>query len=176
MEYQKKIVEVIRPSISKLILDSKLQSTEKLDAKRRLLPRNAFPVGSSVMIKDPVFLSKHSRIGKRDAPYIGPYIVVRRDRNGNFILKDMDEVQLDRHVPPDQMKPLSSDSAAAVDDIQTVELVINHRGEPGQFEYLVKWKKLPVEESSWVPAHDFLDTQCIRDYWTRVDSMSSKDE
>ena len=176
MEYQMKIVEVIRPSISKLILDSKLQSTEKLDAKRRLLPRNAFPVGSSVMIKDPVFLSKHSRIGKRDAPYIGPYIVVRRDRNGNFILKDMDEVQLDRHVPPDQMKPLSSDSAAAVDDIQTVELVINHRGEPGQFEYLVKWKKLPVEESSWVPAHDFLDTQCIRDYWTRVDSMSSKDE
>jgi hypothetical protein len=174
LEYQKKIVEVIRPSISKLILDTKVRAAGKLDTTRRLLPRNAFPPDAEVMIKDPAFLSKHSRIGKRDAPYIGPYAVVRRDRNGNYVLKDTDGTLVNRHVPPDQMKPGPSEPSDNA-DIQTVELVINHRGEPGSFEYLTKWKDLPLAESTWVPAHDFIDTQCIRDYWTRVDTIASQD-
>jgi transposase InsO family protein len=175
LEYQRKILEVIRPSIAKRVLESKVRATDKLNASQRQLPSGSFPDGSTVMIKDPAFLAKHSRIGKRDAYYIGPYTVVRCDRNGNYVLQDTDGKELNRHVPPDQIKPHSADSSN-ISDIRTVELVMGHRGEHGHFEYLVKWKELPPSESTWVPAHDFMDTQCIADYWSTLDRLAAQNK
>jgi hypothetical protein len=115
-------------------------------------------------------------MGKRETKYIGPYTVVRKDRNGNYVLKDTDDKELNRHVPPDQMKHRddSINSSNTTNDVYEVEYIMDHRGEPNQFEYKVKWKGYPNSQSTWEPAHNFLDTTCIRNYWTKVDNLASR--
>ena len=169
--FQQRVLSVIFPAISSRIVQTKVRMTSKLNQQRRAVPADAFRDGSLVMIKDPAYLGKNPRKGKRDATYIGPYRILRKDRNGNFVLQDTDGNELQRRVPPDQLKEHSSPNGQAEQDIYEVESVVDHRGEPGHFEYRVKWKGSPSSENTWEPAHNFIDTQCIRDYWKRVDDQ-----
>jgi hypothetical protein len=179
MDYQRRVLSVIYPSISQRILYQKEHMVSKLNKTRRIISYTAFPIGSEVMIKDPQFLSEKSHKGKKEASYIGPYVITRKDQNGNFILKDTDGVELNRHVPPDQLKPRNktpspndNDNIGDIDDdIYEVDHIIDHRGEPGKFEYRVKWKGYPESQSTWEFAHNFMDTQCIRDYWNKIDKI-----
>jgi hypothetical protein len=127
------------------------------------------------MIKDTAFMTNRQNMGKKAVKYAGPYTVVRQDRNGNYVLKDTDDKELPRHVPVDQIKHRDDqpNNPDAEDDIYEVENILDHRGEPQHFEYRVKWRGYPIDEASWEPAHSFLDTQCIRDYWKRVDDRAA---
>src|SRR5689334_6436147 len=72
---------------------------------------------------------------------------------------------LDRHTPPDQLKLLSK-KARDVDlqeNVYELERVCDHRGSPGHYEYLVKWKN--YRQKTWEPASSFHDDTLIRDYW-----------
>ena len=77
-DYQSKILTTVFPAVRERILAQKDKMVARLNEQRKLLDQNAFPVGSLVMIKDPAFLNKNPRIGKRDAPYIGPYEITRK--------------------------------------------------------------------------------------------------
>jgi hypothetical protein len=160
-QHQHKIASLIYPAITERTKNSKDALIKSLNKQRRQLLPSAFPSGSTVMIID------HTRANKFEPKYIGPYTVVRRSRGGAYVLKDMTGDQLDRRVPPDQMKLLHR--AARQKDIDEptyeVESIINHRGNPGQYEYLVKWKNYSDENNSWEPAVNFLDDKCIQDYW-----------
>jgi Chromo (CHRromatin Organisation MOdifier) domain len=149
----------------------------RLNKNRRIIPNTEYAVGSLVMIKDPSYISNKHNMGKRETKYIGPYTVVRKDRNGNYVVRDTDGNQINRHIPPDQMKHRDDDTNASntTDNIYEVESIIDHRGEPSHFDYKVKWKGYPMSESTWEPAHNFNDTTCIRDYWAKIDSIAMKD-
>ena len=113
------------------------------------------------MLKDP------RKKDKRDANYVGPYSIGRKDQNGNCVLVDNDGVSLARHVPPDQLKfmslPATSNSLELSDNVRTIKSVVDHKGNPGiSFEYLVRWAD---GTESWEPASGFYDTECIRTYW-----------
>lgn len=66
--------------------------------------------------------------------------------------------------------PLTVDSDGA--GIWVVDKILNHkinrRGRKHTYQYLVSWKGWPVENNSWIPAENFVDQQCIDDYWSNV--------
>jgi hypothetical protein len=108
-----------------------------------------------------------TRANKFEPKYVGPYTVVRRTHRGNYLLRDATGDLLDRHVPPDQLKliakkPRARDKAA---EIFEVESLLEHRGEPGKREYLVRWKGYGESDNSWEPEASFLDTAITQRYW-----------
>jgi hypothetical protein len=160
-EHQHKIASLIYPAITERVKNSKDALIKSLNKQRRQLLPTAFPSGSTVMITDPI------RGNKREPKYIGPYIVVRRSRGGAYVLKHLRGEPLDRRVPPDQMKLLHRSARKKDTDepVFDIDLIIDHRGKPGQYEYLIKWKGYSDEDNTWEPAVNFLDDKCIQDYW-----------
>ena len=106
------------------------------------------------------------RANKFEPKYVGPYHVVRRIRNGAYLLRDPSTGDLlDRHVPPDQLKLVSKKPRASDlrDNQFEVDSILKHRGEPGKYEYYVKWKH--YNDRTWEPQASFLDDTVIKNYW-----------
>ena len=97
--------------------------------------------------------------------------MVRRARNGAYVLKDATGDLLDRHVPADQLKILAKVKRAAgsanTDDVYEVESIITHRGDAPAYDYRVRWKGYSADDDSWEPASAFLDSRIINEYWKR---------
>ncbi|HVX00123.1 MAG TPA: RNase H-like domain-containing protein, partial [Candidatus Babeliaceae bacterium] len=163
-EHQKKIISLIYPAITDRIVSGKNKVMASLNKQRRLLLPTAFPAGSTVMIVDP------HRQNKFEPKYIGPYVIVRRSHGGSYVLRDMTGDILDRKVPPDQIKMVSKAKRQKDIDIPTYEVdrIIAHRGDPGDYQYLVQWKGYGEDERTWEPASNFLDHSVIKDYWKAI--------
>jgi hypothetical protein len=161
-QHMSKIQSLIYPAILDRTMVSKNKMIKALDAKRRLLTTNEFPVGAIVMLRDPL------RQNKFEPKYIGPYSIIRRTRNGNYQLKDGAGDFLERHIPPDQLKLISKKPRKQDTEEQeyVVENIVGHRGQAGAYEYQTKFKGYPVPE--WIPAENFVDTACISKYWKAI--------
>ena len=160
-EHQKKIVSLIYPAISDRIKSGKDQLMKAIDRKRRQLLPSALPNGATVMIID------KNRSNKFEPKFVGPYIIVRRSRGGSYILRDMSGDMLDRRVPADQLKILNR-TKRKIDEtlpIHDIDRIVRHRGEPGRYEYLTKWKNYDESENTWEPAVNFLDDKVVQEYW-----------
>ena len=79
-EHQDKILSIIYPAISDRIKGAKDKLVEILKKHRHMILPSSVPTGATVMIKDP------TRDNKFEPKYIGPYIIVRRARNGAYVL------------------------------------------------------------------------------------------
>ncbi len=162
-EHQRKILSLVYPAISERIKSGKDKMIAGLDRTRKLLLPSSLPGGSTVMLLDP------KRTNKFEPKYIGPYTVIRRSRNGAYLLKDATGMPLDRHVPIDQLKiVIKGKQRRQIDQDQEVfevETILEHRGVPGAYEYRVHWKGYSTEEDSWEPASSFLDDKVIQQYW-----------
>jgi transposase InsO family protein len=165
-EHQEKILSLIYPAISERIKGGKDKMIQSLNRSRKILLPYSLPEGSTVMLKDPV------RANKFEPKYIGPYTIIRRARNGAYVLKDATGMILDRHVPLDQMKIVVKGSRRRKIDesLETfeVESILSHRGDPGAYEYFVHWKGYSADEDSWLSATRFQDTKIIEEYWRRT--------
>jgi hypothetical protein len=164
-DYQKKVMSIIYPAINLRVREVKEKMIESVDQSHRVLPADSFPVDAVVMLKDP------KKQDKREPHYVGPYRILEKDRNGNCVLKEdfQDGATLDRHVPPDQLKLLSTHKteqpSRADDDIYIVKKILEHKGNPGDYSYLIHWKGYSIEESTWEPAENILDSGCVKAYW-----------
>jgi hypothetical protein len=159
-DQQRQILDTIYPAISDRIHLLKQQMIKSIDKSRRII-KSSIPSGTTVMLIDQL------RRDKFEPKYIGPFTVVRRARNGAYVLRDTTGDILDRHVPIDQLKIIKRSVRQSSSSRETFEVdqVINHRGEPGSYEYLVRWKNYTADDDTWEPEANFLDTQCIRKYW-----------
>ena len=166
-EHQNKILSVIYPAISERIKGAKDKLTQILTRNRRMIMPASIPTGATVMIKDV------TRENKFEPKYVGPYVIVRRARNGAYVLKDVDGDILDRHVPIDQIKLISKTTRAKDADTYTVYKVLKHRGAPGAYEYLIHWKGYSQDDSTWEPESHFNDDKCITKYWSSLNTSSS---
>src|SRR5690606_10942348 len=99
--HMEKVQSLIYPAILERTKNSKDKMIAALDRKRRVLTTTTFPIGAIVMLRDPL------RSNKFEPKYVGPYRIVKRTRNGNYQLKDGTGAELDRRVPPDQLKLIS---------------------------------------------------------------------
>jgi hypothetical protein len=119
------------------------------------------------MLNDP------HRTNKFEPKYIGPYTVVRRARNGAYVLKDQTGDILDRHVPADQLKFLTKRApkkilSEASQEVYEVDHIVDHRGDPGHYEFLTRWKGYAADDDTWVLQADFQDDAIIREYWRKL--------
>jgi hypothetical protein len=157
--HQEKIMSLIYPAISTRIRGVKDEMMKRLYHTRRQLMPNAIPTGASVMLVDPI------RNNKFEPKYLGPYIVVRRAQNGGYVLKDATGDILDRHVPVDQLKLIDRSGRFVDSNVFAVRKIVDHRGSPGNYEFLVDWKG--YKEQTWEPERNILDYDCVKDYWSR---------
>ncbi len=172
-EHQDKMVSLLMPAISRKVLKAKEEMVARLNNMRKALIPKSVPAGTEVYVIDP------QKENKWQPKYLGPYTVVRRSLGGSYVLRDSTGDILDRHVPIDQIKVLSSKAKRALEnpDHETkqsepsyaVESVVSHRGDnPSNYEYLVKWKHYPSSENTWEPTESFDDREVINRYWARI--------
>ena len=157
-EHMEKIQSLIYPAIIERTRKQKTKMMKYLDKKRRVL-LTPYPVGAIVNLRDP------NKRDKFEPKYVGPYSIIRRTRNGNYRLRDATGIDLDRAVPPDQLKLISEKAREkdCEDAIYEVEKITDHRGEPGRYEYKVVWKYF--DDTTWEPEEHFYDVTMIRNYW-----------
>ncbi len=160
-QHQERILSLIYPAINDRVIAYKHKMTQTVDKHRKQLVMNGLPAGSSVMLVDPI------RKNKFEPKYVGPYTIVRRSRNGAYVLKDAMGDILDRHVPLDHLKLLSKQQHNN-NNIYEVQSILDHKGVEGDYQYLVKWKG--YEETTWEPQPNFLDHSVIKEYWSTVQS------
>jgi transposase InsO family protein len=156
-EHQMKVISLVFPAISDRVRFLQAQMKRTLNKHRRQLLGKSIPAGAVVMLRDP-----HRR-DKFEPKYIGPYSVIRRAQNGGYVLRDATGDILDRHVPPDQIKIVSKQPLPNAEDVYVVRSILDHRGEPGSYEYLVDWKG--YKERTWEPEEHFDDYDVIKHYW-----------
>ncbi|KAF9943682.1 hypothetical protein BGZ70_005583, partial [Mortierella alpina] len=111
-----------------------------------------FPSGSYVMARDMEATSS------LDAPYDGPYQVVRRTSHGTYILRDAMSRVLARNYAPEQLKIAARPDLPqdASETSYEVERIISHRTAPGgKTLYLVKWKGYDDSQNSEILAEHF---------------------
>ena len=72
--------------------------------------------------------------------YQGPYSVVRKTEGGTYVLKDEEGILMSRNYVPEELKLISQEEIIPEDELYVVEAIIDHRGEPGDREHLVRWK------------------------------------
>ena len=154
--HQEKILSLIYPAVATRVLDKKNKMIQQLDRHRKQLLESSIPAGTTVMLKDPI------RQNKFEPKYVGPYHVVRRTRNGTYLLKDAAGDNLDRGVPIDQLKILKR-KPATKKVFYEVDKILQHRGESGSYTYLTKWKG--YDDDTWEPAASFMDHAPIKAYW-----------
>jgi hypothetical protein len=176
-EHQDKMVSLLLPAINERILKSKNEMISRLNKTRKALLPKQLSVGTEVYLIDPV------RANKWQPKYLGPYTIARRAHNGGYVLRDSTGDILDRHVPIDQLKVLSSkerssksgenelspsdeDLSNSQDVAYAVESIRDHRGDnPSNYEFLVKWVGYPESENTWEPISSFQDKEVITRYF-----------
>lgn len=159
---QKYVQQIVYPTVSENVLEKKGKSAESFSKHHRIIDDTKFPVGASVMMLD------KTRGSKWDPVYEGPFIIVRRNRGGAYVLRDKVGETLKRTVPSDQLKLIHRKGDDAVFDMPSLKIknIASHRtGENKTTEYLVVWKD-PHTEPSWEPVSNFDDINVIKKYWS----------
>lgn len=132
----------------------------KFDKQHKLVD---FPPNSHVMKR---VLQKK---GKLHPEYEGPFTVVRRTKGGSYVLKDEQNQLLPIDIPPSQLKLISHDAIAPVDEVYEVEAIVAHKKQnDGSYLYRVRWKGYSPEEDTWEPYHHFTHHDIISSYWERL--------
>jgi hypothetical protein len=163
-DHQDRIASLVLPAINARILAAKDKQTAHLNQVRRQLAPDALPAGAQVMLKN-IYRSK-----KFDAHYIGPYTIERRSRSGTYVLRDAVGDILDRRVPADQIKLISRLPIPREQEKPIFEIsrIVNHRGAPGRYEYLIDWKGYSAAEQTWEAEENIISPAAIQAYWERV--------
>ncbi|KAJ3282423.1 hypothetical protein HDU79_009937, partial [Rhizoclosmatium sp. JEL0117] len=126
------------------------------------IKKERFPIDSYVM-------TITERRNSKDEPrYEGPYRVVKRTKGGTYSLLDRDGHVLHRDYAPQQLKLISSDLSDDWFATGEVADILEHQEIDGANVYLVQWKNLPKDQTSWVPYADFQDTTILQDYHKRI--------
>jgi hypothetical protein len=153
--HQEQLVSLIFPAISTRRRDVQEKYRQRMDSIRRKLVTPTLQAGTSVYIKNPLYISNPQMRPSSEPMYIGPFTILRRSHYGPYHLLDDMGAPYPRPVPLDQMKVLRrSRPASKVDDDGTVTAevlkVVAHKFIKDKLFYRVYWKD--GSKPQWVPA------------------------
>lgn len=67
---------------------------------------------------------------------------------------------------------INKDNNMDIDDndngVYEIDKILNHRRTKRNIQYFVKWKGYPESESTWVSTKDFIEKECIDEYWRSI--------
>jgi transposase InsO family protein len=109
-EHQHSLVSLIYPAIRLRRDEHQDQYRQRMDDARRHLFKSSLPVGTKVMIRDPLYTINPSMRPSAETPFVGPYTIARRSTHGPYYLIDDTGAPHARPVPVDQMKVVHSDA------------------------------------------------------------------
>jgi hypothetical protein len=163
----KHMEELVFPAINERVKRINEEYAKKFNKKNIMVD---IPVGSHVMVK------LDRRAGKLAPIYEGPYTVVRRNQGGSYELKDEQNELLHRNYVPSELKIVNIDESSIEEEYFEIEDIRDHRGPPGDREYLVKWLSYGERENTWQKASDFSDPTIIDKYWKKHDELKRREE
>jgi hypothetical protein len=155
--------EIVFPAIFEKVTEKQKKLCDKMK-----LQLAEFPVGSWVMTKDP------KPKGKLAPIFEGPFKILKRTLGGSYLLQDTDGVLLNRRFAPSQLTLITPPEEIISNSSYIVEKILDHRGSPGHYEYLVKWANYSDEYNQWLSFEQFNDMEIIRQYWILKNSDSKR--
>jgi hypothetical protein len=161
--------EVVIPQITKRIKETSQKQHEAFSKKHTIL-EDMYPIGTRVMAINPV---RNSKLEER---WSGPFIVHGYTDRNAYILRDPAGHLLSRDFAVHHLRPLVDDPSFKSDNEFKdghfeVQAIIDHRGHPGAYEYLVHWLGYDkAEDHTWQTARDFDSKYHINLYWKRRNS------
>jgi transposase InsO family protein len=163
------LIELLYPSLRQAVDAHNHQMMEDFKVNHRIL-KDGYPNGAMVMkAVDEI------SVDKSRPRYEGPFKILSRAPNRNYVLLDSTGVLYPRNVPPSKLKLVSiPDFLLEDNESYEIEKIMNHRGTTQAREYLVKWKGYPESVNSWVKSNHFNSTDCISDYWKSVSDTSEQ--
>jgi transposase InsO family protein len=155
--------EIVFPAIKERTLKITKLQEEKFNRSNKLIN---IPENAAVMIK----LTR--RENKLSPIYKGPYFVVKRTKGGSYVLKDEQDDLLHREYVPSELKVVTVDETEIEDNLYEVEEIRTHRGDPGNREYLIRWKGYGSRSDTWERADAFTDLSILNTYWEKLRSVT----
>ena len=102
----------------------------------------------------------------------GPYKINGYTKRGNYIVTNALNETLKDSYPRHKVKVVDDDSSLPNESAE-VERIIKHKVLNNEFFYLIKWKNLPVSESSWIPERYFNSTKMINEYKASINNINN---
>lgn len=162
-----KLFSTIYPDAINSIKKRQDQQKQLQDNRNNVLEEK-LPIGSVVAIRN-------EGVVKKLAPrFTNKCTVSQIDEFDNYILRDNRGNVLKEKFPLSQLKLLSSEQVVE-DDIEEVGRILDHRTSSAGTEYLIKWRKRPHSENSWVLAKDVDAPAAVDKYW-RSSSVQKKQQ
>lgn len=158
---------VVFPAIAERTNKIMEERKKKFDKKNIMVD---IPVGTHVIVR------LQHRPNKLAPLYEGPYTVIRRNQGGSYELKDEQNELMHRNYVPSELKVVNVDESKLEDTYEEVESIRDHRGKPGNREYLIKWKGYGERGNTWHKAADFTDPNLIQKYWDKVRASRIQNE
>ena len=112
-----------------------------------------------------VYLKNEGIIPKLNSRYKGPYTIIRRDENDNYILKDSTGTEVDDKFPLSKLKIAN---LKANQDSTEVEKILDHKTVKNKLRFLVKWKNQDKSNNSWEPESNLDSKILINKYWESI--------
>ena len=107
-KHQEQLVSLIFPAINVRREDGQDKMRAHMDSTRRHLKETTLPMGTVVMVQDPLYIINPKLRPFSQPKYLGPYTVYRRSPHGPYILKDATGARYCRAVNLDQLKVVYS--------------------------------------------------------------------
>ena len=106
---------------------------------------------------------------KMQKHFLGPYRIYEVTPHGLYRLQNRHGVILKKSFPLDQLKAIDPEFAediweSEMNQVFTVDAIIDHRNGPKGTEYLVSWKGFDHDHDSYVNEVDILDRDLIATY------------
>ncbi|KAG0034102.1 hypothetical protein BGZ83_004229, partial [Gryganskiella cystojenkinii] len=97
--------------------------------------------------------------------YEGPYKVIRKNAGGAYLLSDGDGQVMKRAYLPSHLKLVLGDHDLNAQTFSVEKIIAHYRDAKGDVHYLVRWKGFDEEDDTWEPLENFIERECIREYW-----------
>ena len=102
---------------------------------------------------------KHAFFGKIN--HIGNYTIIRKNQRESYNLVNGIVAFLPRNIPSSHIKVISEEQS----ELYNIEVVIDHKGIPGNLLYMVRWKGYDAKDGTWEPERHFHNNKTILKYW-----------
>jgi hypothetical protein len=166
--------EIVIPKAIKNIKNAQEQQKKTQDSRNNILTATLVK-GTLVAIRIPGLLKK------LDERYRGPYLIVKRTPQGNYLLKNKMGKQLSNSFPLSKLKlvkdwatfDLTADDETGNTDCQKIERILNDRVQNGIKQYYIKWQGYTSDYNTWMDGTSITDLKQLDNYRSKWNTKAS---